>query len=86
MPWTVNERLDVEGQVVRHLCREIAREAWSPGDSLPAPHVVAQERILNPRTVGAAYSRLAQAGLLAATSGGDFVVTEDAQELAAVIL
>jgi len=80
--WTINERLDVEDQIVCHLCREIARGAWSPGDSLPASHVVAQEKILNPRTVESAFSRLAQSGILTATSDSDLVVTEDAQELA----
>jgi DNA-binding transcriptional regulator YhcF (GntR family) len=80
--WAINERLDVEGQVVCHLYREIARGAWSPGDPLPAPHVVAQETILNPRTVESAFSRLAQVGVLTATSGGDFIVAGDAQELA----
>lgn len=82
MSWTINERLDVEDQVVCHLCREIARGAWSLGDSLPAPHVVAQERILNPRTVESAFSRLVQTGILTTTSGSEFVVTEDAQGLA----
>lgn len=86
MFWTINERLDVEGQVVRHLCRDIARGVWSPGDRLPAPHVVAQEGILNPRIVELAFSKLVQAGLLTATSGGNFFVTENARELARVCL
>ena len=82
MSWIINERLDVERQVVGNLCREIARGAWSPGDCLPAPNALAQEHILNPRIVESAFSLLAQAGLLGVTSDGDYVVAQDAADLA----
>ena len=82
MSWTINERLDVERQVVCNLCREIARGVWSPGDRLPAPNILAQEHVLNPRVVETAFSRLVQAGLLIVTSGGDFLVAPDAVALA----
>ena len=86
MSWTINERLDVERQVVGNLCREIARGTWSPGDSLPAPNALAQEHILNPRVVETAFSRLVQAGLLGVTSGSDYLVAQDAADLARAFL
>lgn len=82
MSWTINERLDVERQVVLNICLDIARGAWAPGDALPAPSSLAQERILNPHVVESAFSRLAQSRLLTRTPDGAFLVAEDGQELA----
>lgn len=82
MSWTITEQLDIEHQIVRNLCHEIARGVWCPGDSLPASHALAQEKVLNPRAIGAAFSKLAQSGLLRITSDGRFCITPDARELA----
>jgi DNA-binding transcriptional regulator YhcF (GntR family) len=80
--WSINERFDVERQVVRAVCHEIARGAWSPGDAIPPPHLLAEERILNPRVVESAYAKLVEAGLLVAASGGDYRAAPDSQQLA----
>jgi len=80
--WTINERFGVEHQVVRAICHEIARGALSPGDAMPSPHVLAKERILNPRAVEAAYATLVEAGVLVSLSGGDHQIADDAQPLA----
>jgi DNA-binding transcriptional regulator YhcF (GntR family) len=80
--WTINERFDVERQVMRAICHEIARGAWSSGDLMPSPHVLAEEKILNPRVVESAYAKLVEAGLLVTSSGGAHQPAVDAQPLA----
>lgn len=82
MSWTINERLDIERQVVLNVCLDIARGVWKPGDALPAPSSLAQERILNPHIVESAFSRLAQFGLMTHTPDGAFVVAQDAVAVA----
>jgi DNA-binding transcriptional regulator YhcF (GntR family) len=62
--WTFNERFAVEHQVMQAICRDVARGALLPGDAVPAPHALAQERLLNPRRVESAYVKLVEAGLL----------------------
>ena len=80
--WSINERLDVERQVVLNLCLEIARGVWMPGDTLPAPNSLAQELILNPHVVESALSGLARSHLLTPTPDGHFRVADQARELA----
>ena len=80
--WAINERFDVERQVMRAICYEIARGAWLPNDAIPPPHVLAKERILSPRVVESAYAKLVKEGLLVAVSGGVYQTADDAQELA----
>jgi DNA-binding transcriptional regulator YhcF (GntR family) len=84
--WAINERYDVERQVVRAICYKIARGAWMPNDSIPPPHVLAKERILSPRVVESAYTKLVKDGLLVALSGGVYQTAGDAQALARVRL
>ncbi len=79
MFWAINERFDIEGQVVRAICHEIARGAWSPGDAVPSPHVLAKERVLNPSVVESAYAKLVKLGLLVALPGGDHQTADDAR-------
>ena len=82
MFWAINERFDIEQQVVRAICHEIARGAQAPGDPMPSPHVVAKERVLNPRVVESAYAKLVKLGLLVALPGGDHQTADDARRLA----
>lgn len=82
MFWAINERFNVEDQVVRAVCHEITRGVWSRGDAVPSPHVLAKERILNPHVVESAYAKLVKAGLLVALSGGDYQTADEAQRLA----
>lgn len=82
MSWAINERLDVEGQLVRVICHDVARGVWLVGDALPSPHALAQDRVLNPRIAEAAYASLVEAGVLRLQPGGEFRVAEDARRLA----
>ena len=82
MFWDIDERFDVEHQVVRALWFEIARGAWSPGDAAPSPHDLAEARILNPHVVESAYAKLAEAELLVPHPGGDYQIAADAVRLA----
>lgn len=92
MSWAINERFDLQRQVVRAICEEIARGTYPPGDALPAPHLLAKERILNPRVVESVYARLVEAGVLVAVSVADdqtprdqptaYQTAHDAQRLA----
>lgn len=82
VPWIINERLDVEHQVVTHLCHEIARGAWTPGESLPTPNAIACQYVLNPGAVESAFRQLVKAGILIAAPTGEYVATEDAADLA----
>lgn len=86
MFWAINERFDVEHQVVRAICHEIARGAWSPGDETPSPHLLAKQRILNPRIVESAYAKLVEGGLLIALPGGGHQTADGAQPLARACL
>ena len=52
MSWTINERLDVERQVVLNLCLDIARGVWTPGDALPAPEFTCPRQNLEPADRG----------------------------------
>jgi DNA-binding transcriptional regulator YhcF (GntR family) len=74
----IDQRFDIERQLVRTICYEIARGAWSAGDSIPSPHAFAHERILNPRVVESAYATLVENGVLTATSGDQYEPAEDA--------
>ena len=78
----INERFDIEHQVVRAISYEIARRAWSPGDAVPSPHDLAKGRILNPHAVESAYAKLAEAGLLVPRPEGDYRIAADARRLA----
>ena len=82
MFWAINERLDVKHQVLRAICRDVARGIWSPGDLMPAPHVLAKERILNPRIVESAYGKLVELGLLVALPDGRHRIADGARRLA----
>ena len=86
MSWDINERFEVERQVVRAICRQIARGTLPPGHAMPPPHVLAQERVLNPRVVESAYATLVEVGLLLAPSGDAYQIADDAQRLARVWL
>ena len=82
MFWDIDERIDVERQVVRALSYEIARGAWASGDTVPSPHDLAEARVLNPRVVESAYAKLAEAGFLVRHAAGDHQIAADAPRLA----
>jgi len=60
---SIDERQELEAQVVHILCLDIGRGALRPGDALPAPEELARQLLVNPRKVAAAYERLAAAGV-----------------------
>lgn len=78
----IDERFDLERQVSRLLCFEIARGRYRPGDKLPALAALARELLINPRKVEAAYEALARADLVDLSENGEYVVREDAPEKA----
>jgi DNA-binding transcriptional regulator YhcF (GntR family) len=80
--WAINERLDVERQLVRAICHDIARGVSPPGDAMPSPGALAQERVLNPHVVESAYAKLVEAGLVCVGPPGDYQITEHAPRLA----
>lgn len=80
--WAINERFNIERQVAIAICKEIVSGGRSPHDTVPPPHVLAKQKILNPRVVEAAYATLVNDGLMTVTSDGDYRVTDDAQERA----
>ncbi len=80
--WAINERFDVERQVVRAICHDIARGAVPLGDVMPSPHVLSEEKLLNPHAVESAYAKLVEAGLLRVQPGGDYQISADAPRLA----
>jgi len=80
--WAINEKFDVEQQVVRVICHEIARGVWVPGDQMPTPESLARDRILSPRAVESAFARLVEIGLLERSTDGATRVAADARRLA----
>jgi DNA-binding transcriptional regulator YhcF (GntR family) len=80
--WEIDERLDVARQVVRAICRDIARGVSAPGEAMPSPQVLAAERLLNPHAVESAFAMLVEAGLLSPQSGGAYRISNDAAAIA----
>jgi|SRR5882724_3965178 len=78
----VDERRDVEDQIVRRVWLEIARGAYREGETLPAPESVARDLLVNPRRVQAAYRRLTTDGLVAQVKGQGYVIQPGAREQA----
>lgn len=85
----IDERGNIENQILRELCLEIGRGARRAGDSLPAVEQVAHELLVHPRHVRAAYQRLEADGLVAASPSDTevaFVVTATAAAQARALL
>jgi DNA-binding transcriptional regulator YhcF (GntR family) len=80
--WAVNERLNVKQQVMRAICHDIARGALLPGNTIPSPAVLSEERLLNPRVVEAAYANLVELGVLCDLPESEHQVSVDAPRLA----
>jgi DNA-binding transcriptional regulator YhcF (GntR family) len=80
--WGINERFDIERQVMLDICHDIARGITPSGDALPLPHVLSGKRLLNPHVVESAYAKLAEAGILRIQSGGGHLISTDAPRLA----
>lgn len=80
--WATNEQLSGEHQVMREICYNIARGVFSPGDAMPSPHALSQDRMINPRIVELAYAKLAKAGILNIPSSENYHISAEAQPLA----
>jgi DNA-binding transcriptional regulator YhcF (GntR family) len=79
---SVDERRDVEDQIVRKLWLEIARDAYREGETLPTSGSIARDLLVNPRRVQAAYRRLVTDGMVAQTKTQGFIVQSAAREIA----
>jgi DNA-binding transcriptional regulator YhcF (GntR family) len=84
--WTINERSNVERQVERAICFDVARGITLPGELLPAPQVLSEQRLLNPHVVEAAFAELTEAGLLHIEQDGGHRIAGHAAELARKLL
>jgi DNA-binding transcriptional regulator YhcF (GntR family) len=78
----VDERRDVEDQIVRKFWLEIARGAYREGETLPPSGSIARDLLVNPRKVQAAYRRLGTDGIVAQMKGQGHVVQPEAREKA----
>lgn len=75
----VDERLDVERQVLLRVCFDVARGTYRPGERLPSPLVFANQLLTDVRTVELVYRRLSNAGILVEQPGRNYVVGEATQ-------
>jgi len=80
--WVINERFDVERQIVLAICQDVARGVLPPGDAMSSPQSLSEERTLNPHSVESAYAKLVEDGLLRVQAGGDYQISADAPRLA----
>ena len=78
----VDERRDVEDQIVRRVWVEIARDAYREAETLPPPESVARDLLVNPRRVQAAYRRLSADGLVTHIKGQGYLIQPGAREQA----
>ena len=76
----VDERRDVEDQIVRRVLLQIARGAYREGETLPPPQSVARDLLVNPRRVQAAYRRLSSNRLVVQVKGQGYLIQPDARE------
>lgn len=78
----INERLNIERQLVQAVCYDVARGASFPGDAMPSPHALSQELLLNLGVVESAYAKLVEVGILCGPMDGGYAIAEHAPRFA----
>jgi DNA-binding transcriptional regulator YhcF (GntR family) len=76
----VDERKNMEEQVLQNLLFEIGRGAYKPGDALPPPEKLAQKLVMNPNRVVSAYAVLVEENIARQEEEGVFIIQDGAEE------
>lgn len=76
----IDERRNVEDQIVRNLHLEIGRGTYRAGELLPPVESLARDLLINPRKVTAAYEKLCTEGVASFNPGEGFRLKVDAAE------
>lgn len=80
MVQSIDERRDIEDQIVRNLHLEIGRGAYHAGELLPPVESLARDLLISPRKVISAYERLCADGIASFNPGEGFRLKADAAE------
>lgn len=82
MIYQIDERNDIERQLICNLCLEIACGKYRPGDRAPTEEALAHSLLINPRVVAITYERLKEAGLFEEIDEHNFRLRSAAPERA----
>ncbi len=77
MPWDLDSKRSIYGQIIERIKGRIVTGAYPPGEKLPSVRDLAQEAGVNPNTMQRALSELERTGVIYSQRTSGRFVTED---------
>ena len=77
MPWDLDSKRSIYGQIIERIGNRIVTGLYAPGDKLPSVRDLAEEAGVNPNTMQRALSELERTGVIYSQRTSGRFVTED---------
>ena len=77
MPWDLDSKRSIYGQIIERIKGRIVTGAYPPGEKLPSVRDLAQEAGVNPNTMQRALSELERTGVIYSQRTSGRFVTDD---------
>jgi len=74
----IDERKNIEHQIIFLLLSEVGRGIYQPGDILPSPKQLARDSVINSVKVKNCYQRLCESRIISLSETGDYMLLPEA--------